>query len=117
MKILFVSMPSIHFYRWIENLKETDYDFYWFDVLNKGETKELGLIPQFTNWKKRKIRPLKGEFFLHKKLPVIHELVKPYLEKTANEALEEIINDIKPDIVHSFEMQNCSYSILKTMNK
>ncbi|PKP14664.1 MAG: glycosyl transferase family 1, partial [Bacteroidetes bacterium HGW-Bacteroidetes-23] len=36
---------------------------------------------------------------------------------TANEALAQIIEEISPDIIHSFEMQSCSYPILKTMNK
>ena len=31
--------------------------------------------------------------------------------------LEKIIREIQPDIIHSFEMQSCSYPILKTMNK
>ncbi|MDW8849244.1 glycosyltransferase [Flavobacterium sp. MMLR14_040] len=117
MKILFVSMPSIHFTRWVENLKDTNYELYWFDVLNRGKIKELDTVVQFTDWKERKIKPIKGEYFLYKKLPKLHELVAPYLEKTANETLEEILLEIQPDIVHSFEMQGCSYPILKIMNK
>ena len=117
MKILFVSMPSVHVIRWVENLKDTDYELYWFDVLNKGKIKELDSVIQFTDWKKRKIKSIKGEFFIYKNIPELHEFVLPYLEKTANEALEKIILEIQPDIVHSFEMQSCSYPILKTMNK
>lgn len=110
-------MPSIHFSRWIENLKETNYELYWFDILSRGKINELDEIYQFTNWKKRKIKPIKGEYFLNKKLPELYDILQPYLEKTANEVLEKIILDIKPDIIHSFEMQSCSYPILKTMNK
>jgi len=117
MKILFVSMPSVHVIRWVENLKDTDYELYWFDVLNKGKIKELDSVIQFTDWKKRKIKSIKGEFFIYKNIPELHEFLLPYLEKTANEALEKIILEIQPDIVHSFEMQSCSYPILKTMNK
>jgi hypothetical protein len=117
MKILFISMPSIHVIRWIENLKETSYDLYWFDVLERGKLDTFDSVHQFTDWKKRKVAPIRGECFLSKKVPSIYEKIIPYLEITANEALEKIIKKIQPDIIHSFEMQSCSYPILKTMNK
>lgn len=117
MKILFVSMPSVHVIRWIENLKDTSYELYWFDVLGRGRLETLDSVHQFTDWKKRKLAPIKGEYFLHKKIPNIYQKIKPFLEVTANEALEKIILEIQPDIIHSFEMQGCSYPVLKTMNK
>lgn len=110
-------MQSIHVTRWIENLKDTNYELYWFDVLDRGKLETLDAVKQFTGWKKRKLRHIKGEYFLSKKYPEIHEKLLPYLEVTANEILEKIILEIKPDIVHSFEMQSCSYPILKTMLK
>ena len=117
MKILFVSMPSVHVIRWIENLKNTEYELYWFDVLGRGSLETFNSVQQFVNWKKRKVKPIKGEFFLYKKLPKLYSIIIPYLEKTANEALNRIILEIQPDIIHSFEMQGCSYPILKTMKK
>lgn len=117
MKILFVSMSSVHVTRWIENLKDTSYELYWFDVLGRGKLETLDTVQQFTEWKRRKIAPIKGEYFLSKKLPYFFEKIIPFLEVTANEALEKIILEIQPDIIHSFEMQSCSYPILKTMNK
>jgi glycosyltransferase involved in cell wall biosynthesis len=117
MKILFVSMPSIHAIRWIENLKDANHELYWFDVLGRGGLDTSVAINQFTQWKKRKIPPIKGEFFLYKNLPKLHSVILPFLEKTANEALAVVIENIQPDLVHSFEMQGCSYPILKTMNK
>lgn len=117
MKILFVSMPSIHVIRWIENLKDTNYELYWFDVLNRGQLDTLNSVHQFTNWKIRKFPYIKGEYFLSKKIPYLYQKIIPYLEVTANEALEKIILEIKPDVVHSFEMQSCSYPILNVMNR
>ncbi|MBL0738882.1 glycosyltransferase [Flavobacterium sp. GN10] len=117
MKILLVSMPSIHVIRWIENLKDTNFDLYWFDVLDRGKLKTLDSVTQFTGWKKRKKAYIKGEYFLSKKLPNLHEKILPLLEVTTNDALKKIIEDIQPDIVHSFEMQSCSYPILKIMRK
>ncbi|MBZ4036570.1 glycosyltransferase [Flavobacterium sp. 17A] len=117
MKILFVSMPSIHVIRWIENLKDTHYELYWFDVLNRGRLETIDSVKQFTGWHERKLSYIKGEYFLRKKMPDLFQIFSPYLEINANEALENIILEIKPDIVHSFEMQSCSYPILKTMLK
>ena len=71
-KILFVSMPSIHFIRWVSNLSETNYELYWFDILNRGYIKELPFVNQITNWQKRKITYLKGEYLLQKKLNFIY---------------------------------------------
>lgn len=110
-------MSSIHVTRWIENLKETNHELYWFDVLNRGKLNTMDSVIQFTAWEKRKVSNIKGEYFLSKKLPFLYEKIQPYLEITANEALESLINEIQPDLIHSFEMQGCSYPILKTMQK
>lgn len=117
MKILFIAMPSIHFIRWIENLDNSEHELFWFDVLGKGSIATLENVKQFTNWKKRRFQNIKGEYFLSKKAPNVYQKIRPFLEVTENNALESIIKEIKPDVIHSFEMQSCSYPILQTMNK
>lgn len=117
MKILFISMPSLHAVRWIENLNGSGHDLYWFDVLGKGKLPTKISIKQITNWKDRKLPYIKGEYFLRKKIPILYNKFQTFLEVTANEKLEQILLELKPDLVHSFEMQNCSYSIFKTMKK
>ncbi|WP_426092175.1 glycosyltransferase [Flavobacterium sp. DSR3-2] len=117
MKILFVSMHSIHAIRWIENLKDSPHELYWFDVTSNGKLDTIAKVHQFTNWKKRKIPYLKGEYLLRKNYSSLYNLLNPFLEVAANEYLEKIIHDIQPDLIHSFEMHTCSYPILKTMIK
>lgn len=117
MKILFISMPSIHAIRWIENLKESNHEVFWFDILSKGEIDDMFNITQIVNWEKRKIGHVKGEFFLRKKMPNIYNKIESFLKVTINEKLNNIVKDIKPDVVHSFEMQSCTYPILKTLLK
>ncbi|MBF2708233.1 glycosyltransferase [Flavobacterium soyangense] len=117
MKILFISMPSIHVIRWLENLKDTSLDLYWFDVLSRGKLDTFDNVKQFVDWEKRKLPYIRGEYFLSKKLPEVYEKVKPIFEVTTNEALEKIILEIQPDVVHSFELHYCSFSVLKTMKK
>lgn len=110
-------MSSVHVIRWIENLKDTNYELYWFDVLDRGKLETLDSVEQFSGWKKRKKNYIKGEYFLSKNFPNVYGKIIPYLEVTANEALEKIILNLQPDFVHSFEMQSCSYPILQTMLK
>lgn len=117
MKVLFISMPSVHVIRWIENLKDTSLELFWFDVLGKGKLDTFASVTQFTNWKRRKIPYVKGEHFLKRNSPALYNAFQPFLEITANEELERIIHEIQPDVIHSFEMQHCSYPILKTMQK
>ncbi len=117
MKILFISMPSIHSVRWIENLKEAEHELFWFDVLGKGKLPTKISIQQITEWKKRKLPYINGEHFLRRKLPTFYNSLQPFLEVTANEKLAQILQEIQPDVVHSFEMQSCSYPILETMQK
>lgn len=117
MKILFISIPSIHAIRWMENLKNTNNELFWFDITNQGLIDTNQNITQYVNWKKRKLPHFKGEYKLSRKFPDTFNKIKHVFEITENEALEKIINEIQPDVIHSFEMQHCSYPIIKTMKK
>lgn len=117
MKILFISMPSIHVTRWIENLSDSGHELYWFDILDRGEIQVALPVNQITGWKNRKLPNFKGENFLRKKIPAIYRRIQPLLETTVDEVLTKIIHEIQPNLVHSFEMQSCSYPILKTMQR
>ncbi len=66
MKILFVSMPSLHVVRWIENLNMSVQQLYWFDVLGKGKIHTKISMEQITDWKKKKVPYIKGDFFLQR---------------------------------------------------
>lgn len=110
-------MPSLHFIRWVSNLKDTSYEMYWFDILHQGYQKELEFVNQITGWKKRKMPYLKGEYYLSKKKPLIYEYIKELVEITPNQKLRDIINELNPDVIHSFEMFSSSYPLVRTMNR
>lgn len=61
-------MQSIHAIRWIENLKDSGHELYWFDVLGKGRLKTEIDITQIIDWKKRKIPYINGDHSLNFKL-------------------------------------------------
>ena len=117
MKILFISMNSIHARRWIENFEHSNHDLYWYDILGRGKIETLESVKQILNTSERKLPYIKGEYLLSKKMPYFYKFIRPFLELTENEILERIINEIQPDIIHSFEMYSCSYPIVKTMEK
>lgn len=110
-------MNSVHVKRWVDNLKDTDFELFWFDILDRGKLETSLEINQIIDWKKRKIKYIRGEYLLRKKYPKFYYKVQPFLEITIEQQLEKIINEIKPDILHSFEMQNCTYPILNVMLK
>lgn len=110
-------MRSVHVIRWIENLKDSVHELYWFDVLGKGKLSTTSNVKQIKDWRKRKVPYLKGEHFLRKKHPNFFFKIQPFLEVTANEKLEQLLQELQPDLVHSFEMQSCSYPVLETMQK
>lgn len=116
-RILFISMNSIHAQRWIENVDLIHNDLYW---LNSTSTKKMDLpivVTQITEWKKRKIKYINGEYFLRKKIPWLYNSIEPLLQVTLAEKLEIVIKEIQPDVIHSFEMQSCSYPIVAVLNK
>ncbi|QTE23044.1 glycosyltransferase [Polaribacter cellanae] len=117
MKILFVCQQYIHAARWINQLKDSGHEIYLFDCLDAPIHKDLLWTNYTTNWSKRKFAKFKGEYFLKKKTPKFHEKIAPYLQVTASEKLEELIKKIKPDLVHSLEMQSETYPLLKVRKK
>lgn len=117
MKILFICQQYIHSARWINQLKNSGHEIFLFDCLDKPIHEELLWTNYTTNWSKRKISPIKGEYFLEKKAPFLFEFIQPYLKVTASEKLYELIEQIKPDLVHSLEMQSETYPLLKVREK
>jgi len=117
MKILFVCQQYIHSARWINQLKDSGHEIFVFDALDKPIHPELKWTHFFADWSKRKVKPIRGEYTVYKKFPGIYDYISPLLKVTASEKLMEIIKNIKPDLVHSLEMQSQSYHLLKAKKK
>ena len=114
MKILFVSMPSIHATRWAEQLVGEGHELFWFDILNRGKADFHKEVVQFTGWRKNKV-PLRGKSTLKRLFPVLYAKLQSRIEVTIVQAFTGIMEEIQPDILHSFEMQNCTAPLLKVM--
>ncbi|MFZ4105874.1 glycosyltransferase [Flavobacterium sp.] len=116
-RILFISMNSIHAQRWIENVDNAHQELFWWDITSSGKMNLNANSTQITDWRKRKIKYIIGEHFLRKKLPWLYNSIEHFLQVTISEQLETLIQQLKPDVIHSFEMQSCSYPILAVLNK
>lgn len=108
MKILLVSMNSIHFRRWTSQLKNAGHEVYWFDSLGAGEkVQELDWLEQRTDWR---LRVKKGRYAF-KKIPMLSKLN----ERSIEQAFSRCLTEIKPDIVHSFVLYMSCFPILQVM--
>ncbi len=116
MKILMVSMSSIHFLRWTEQLKGSGHDVYWFDIRDGGPTEKLSWVHKINGWR-LKYPNLKGRHFLKKRLPKLYEGFSPILENDAAMAFEKAVLEIQPDVVHSFALYVACAPIFKVMKK
>lgn len=115
MKILVVSMRSIHSIRWINQLKDSGHELYYFDVLDGGYIEKWDWVKQFTSWR-YKFGNFKGRHYLKKKFPSLHT----FFENNAEEKFEQILQEVKPDLIHSFALkQGCLpiYNVMKRHDK
>ncbi len=117
MKILFVCQQYIHSARWINQLRDTHHEVYVFDCLDHKIHEDLRWTHYTENWSKRKLPKIKGEYSLGKKFPRFYSFIEPWLKVTASEKLNEIIQKIQPDLVHSLEMQSETYHLLKVKKR
>ncbi len=109
-----VAIPNHHFFQWVNQLKDSGYDVYWFDVTDGGNKVErIDWVHQIKGWKLRYDFPLRH--FLKNKLPRIYEGVQFYNERKTATVFKKLINEIKPDSVHCFEMRLAGFPILEVM--
>ncbi|HEA29138.1 MAG TPA: glycosyltransferase [Leeuwenhoekiella sp.] len=108
-------MPSIHFKRWLNNIDQSKFEVYWFDILKRGKQSFSKDITQLVDWESRKIPYIKGEYFVEKNFPYIFSKVDFFLRVNAREYISKFIEENNIDIIHSFEMQSCTYPLEKVL--
>ncbi|OAB75742.1 glycosyltransferase [Cochleicola gelatinilyticus] len=116
MKILFVSMPSVHAIRWINQFEAEGHELYWFDILDRGSAPFTCKIIQITGWKKNKIN-ISGKSFFKKTFPSVYQRIQGAIEVTPSEVVSQLLATHHFNIVHSFEMQHCSVPLLPALKK
>ena len=116
MKILLVSMPSLHFFRWSEQLERAGHEVHWFDILDGSPSERLPWVKKYNGWK-LKYPNLKGRHFVKKKFPTVYKKLSRLVENDTAKAFEDLLLKVNPDVVHSFVLYISCTPILKIMQK
>ena len=113
-----VSMQSIHFTRWTNQLKDSGFDVFWFDINDAGYNSNLSWVNQITGWKT--ISKVKRKIFFKKYLPSFYVWFTRYIDHDLEQTFEKVFADVKPDVVHSFAVfiyPVLPYFVTSQMNK
>lgn len=111
-----VSMSSIHFFRWTNQLKDAGHEVYWFDI-NDGNRKveAISWVNQIVGWKRKWDFP--GRFFIKKRYPKLYQKIQRFNDRKTAIVFEILIKEIEPDVVQSFVMYMSCVPILSVMQK
>lgn len=116
MKILLVSIPNHHFFQWTNQLKESGFDVYWFDITDgAGFVEKINWVKQFHGWKLRWKYPFR--YRIKKHFPKLYFLLGKIISYKTEVVFETIIKEIQPDIIHCFEMKLAGLPILSIMKE
>jgi glycosyltransferase involved in cell wall biosynthesis len=121
MRILFVAMPdSIHTTRWISLLQKQGWDIYLFPAYEGQPHPNMNDISVFASAIPAKGKRVNQIHFIWWTLPFFWaDLILSKINDTlpnffTGKALSFIIRWLKPDIVHSLEIQHAGYLVLDT---
>lgn len=115
-KILMVSMPTLHFFRWTNQLEESGYEVFWFDITGMSDRVEkIDWVHQKNNWKLKWDYPKRT--FIKKRCPKLYNCIQKINEKDTAVEFEKYLNEVKPDIVHSFALYVSCTPIISVMER
>lgn len=116
MKILFVSIPNHHFFQWTNQLKESGYEVYWFDISDgAGFVEKINWVKQFSGWKLKWNYPFR--YSIKNYFPRFYSLLQKITINKTETVFETILKEVQPDIVHCFEMKLAGLPILPVMQQ
>lgn len=116
MKILIVAMNSIHVVRWTDQLKDSGHEVYWFNILDGSKASRLSWVKQITGWKQR-FPNLKGRHFFKKRTSFLYKKLSFLIEYNTTKVFKKVLEEVKPDVVHSIVLYVSCVPILKVMQK
>ena len=111
-----VSMASLHFFRWTEQLNDSGHEVYWFDILDSGKPSDrVSWVHQMVGWKLRWDFP--GRYFVKNKFPRIYKFIQKVNNRNTAHEFEKYLLEVKPEVVHSFALYISCSPILRVMSK
>ncbi|MDN3666491.1 glycosyltransferase [Algibacter miyuki] len=116
MKILMVSIPTLHFFRWVDQFKHSGIEVYWFDITGMStQVAKIEWVKQKVNWKQKIKYP--GRTKVKQHLPKIYNFIDRFNTNYVSDIFEKYLNEVKPDVVHSFALYLSCTPILSVMKK
>lgn len=116
MRILLVAIPNHHFFQWVNQLKDSGHEVFWFDITDGGpKSSKINWVTQIKGWKLKWDFPFR--FAIKKRLPKLYDFIQKYNENKVTSVFNKAINNIQPDIVHCFEMLLSGLPILSVMEQ
>lgn len=116
MKILMVAPPSLHFFRWTDQLKEAGHEVYWFDITGAGERVErINWVRQIVDWRLKYDYP--GRYLLKERMRKSYDWLQQFNEKDVAAVFEKLLLEIQPAVVHSFALYVSCTPILEVMKR
>lgn len=111
-----VAIPNHHFFQWVDQLKASGHDVVWFDASDGGsEVERINWVTQIKGWKLKWNFPMRHT--IKNYFPKIYTVFQKFNERDLSPVFEKIIQEFKPDVVHSFEMRLAGLPILAVMRK
>ncbi|UZH56745.1 glycosyltransferase family 4 protein [Salinimicrobium tongyeongense] len=111
-----LSVLSHHCFNWALQLKDSGHEVYWMDVYDSNTyIQKIDFATQIVSWKNRVEIP--GKYYLRKHLPGLNYLMDKINNRKFLDVFETKLQEIKPDVVQSFEMHSACIPILSVMKK
>lgn len=116
MKLLLIAIPNHHFFQWVNQLKDSGYELYWFDITDGGpKVSKINWVHQIKGWKLRVNFPFRQR--IKNNSPLLYRFIQKYNERKVEKVFEKVVRSISPDIVHCFEMKLSGLPILSVLEK
>ena len=116
MKILMVAIPNHHFFQWVNQLKDAGHEVFWFDITaGAGFSDKIGWVRQYSGWKLKWDFPFRSG--IKNSFPQFYRLIQKINDRNPEIVFQNYLNQIAPDIVHSFELKLSCLPILNVMQK
>lgn len=108
------SIFSNHFFNWILQLKDSHHEIYWLDISSSSHCVEkIDFVKQIVNWKKKFSYP--GDYWIKKYFPNLHTHIKGFNNRELAIMFQQKLEEIQPDVVHSFHMFSACFPVLDIM--
>lgn len=109
-----LSIFAPHFFNWTEQLKDSGHQIFWLDIFDSNtQVQQIDFVEQIIGWRYRWDYP--GRFFIKSKMPRFNNSFNIINERKLSEFFDNKLQEIKPDLVHSFVMHLSCFPIESVM--